>query len=207
MDPGSFSWCDPLAEVPSDCPLASAFMKQPSPPINVVFAGSLESGSQKRRRRRLRRHASSWPCANLRAILLASICSLLWCRPCAATTAAFGIEEDMAAVVDYGEILFDRSPPPAPHVRLIKRATDDDNPTSSRTSSTGAGAKASTSTAPASSSSTSQNSALPRPFDSSLGNNFTASSCPDFFESFLSNSTFNACNPLSLLLQVSLKFE
>ena len=43
---------------------------------------------------------------------------------------------------------------------------------------------------------------LPNPFDTSIGNNFTTSSCPTFFNSFLTNETFNACLPLSLLLQV-----
>ncbi|KAI9751830.1 MAG: hypothetical protein M4579_005874 [Chaenotheca gracillima] len=47
---------------------------------------------------------------------------------------------------------------------------------------------------------------LPRPFDTSLGSNFTSSSCPNFFSSFLSNSTFKACLPFSLLLQNSNSF-
>ncbi|GAM83400.1 hypothetical protein ANO11243_013880 [Dothideomycetidae sp. 11243] len=47
---------------------------------------------------------------------------------------------------------------------------------------------------------------LPRPFDTSLGNNFTSSGCLPFFESFLSNDTFNACSPMSLLLQTSSGF-
>lgn len=45
---------------------------------------------------------------------------------------------------------------------------------------------------------------LPQPFDTSLGNNFTAPSCPTFFNSFLTNDTFNNCLPFSLLLQVCL---
>lgn len=51
---------------------------------------------------------------------------------------------------------------------------------------------------------TSTNVPLPRPFDTSLGSNFTSASCPNFFSSFLGNSTFTSCLPLSLLLQVSL---
>ncbi|MCJ1283709.1 hypothetical protein MMC26_003040 [Xylographa opegraphella] len=43
---------------------------------------------------------------------------------------------------------------------------------------------------------------LPKPFDSSLGSNFTSSSCPAFFDSFLKNATFTSCLPFSLLLQV-----
>jgi hypothetical protein len=47
-----------------------------------------------------------------------------------------------------------------------------------------------------------QSSSLPQPFDTSLGNNFTAPSCPQFFKTFLADKDFKACYPLSLLLQV-----
>ncbi|KAI9844380.1 MAG: hypothetical protein M1838_002204 [Thelocarpon superellum] len=47
---------------------------------------------------------------------------------------------------------------------------------------------------------------LPSAFDTSLGSNFTTSACPNFFNSFLQNSTFKACLPLSLLLQNSNSF-
>ncbi|KAF2719146.1 hypothetical protein K431DRAFT_191664, partial [Polychaeton citri CBS 116435] len=47
---------------------------------------------------------------------------------------------------------------------------------------------------------------LPRPFDSSLGNNFTSPACPAFFNDFLSNPSFQACLPFSLLLQTSNSF-
>lgn len=47
---------------------------------------------------------------------------------------------------------------------------------------------------------------LPSPFDTSLGNNFTDSSCPTFFTTFLKNATFQSCLPMSLLLQNSLSF-
>ncbi|KAF2095513.1 hypothetical protein NA57DRAFT_67903 [Rhizodiscina lignyota] len=49
------------------------------------------------------------------------------------------------------------------------------------------------------------NSPLPQPFDTNLGNNFT-STCPQFFNSFLKNSTFQNCVPFSLLLQTSQAF-
>lgn len=45
--------------------------------------------------------------------------------------------------------------------------------------------------------------ALPRPFDSNIGNNFTTASCPAFFDRFLGHGSFIQCLPLSLLLQVS----
>lgn len=43
---------------------------------------------------------------------------------------------------------------------------------------------------------------LPKPFDSSIGANFTTTSCPIFINAFLANSTFQSCLPFSLLLQV-----
>ncbi|KAK5171783.1 uncharacterized protein LTR77_003419 [Saxophila tyrrhenica] len=47
---------------------------------------------------------------------------------------------------------------------------------------------------------------LPHPFDTSLGNNFTTTSCPAFFNDFLNNATFQECLPFSLLLQTSNSF-
>ncbi|EXJ56531.1 hypothetical protein A1O7_06875 [Cladophialophora yegresii CBS 114405] len=47
---------------------------------------------------------------------------------------------------------------------------------------------------------------LPTPFDTSLGSNFTTPSCPQFFSTFLSNTTFQSCVPVSLLLQNSNSF-
>ena len=47
---------------------------------------------------------------------------------------------------------------------------------------------------------------LPTPFDTSLGSNFTSSSCPSFFSTFLANGTFQSCVPVSLLLQNSNSF-
>lgn len=55
-------------------------------------------------------------------------------------------------------------------------------------------------------STSSDNSPVPSPFDTSLGTNFTSSSCPTFFTNFLANSTFQQCTPLSLLLQNSQGF-
>jgi hypothetical protein len=45
-------------------------------------------------------------------------------------------------------------------------------------------------------------SGLPQPFDTSLGNNFTAPGCPTFFKTFLGDKDFQTCYPFSLLLQV-----
>lgn len=45
--------------------------------------------------------------------------------------------------------------------------------------------------------------ALPQVFDSNIGNNFTSQTCPTFFETLLTDDTFQECYPLSLLLTVS----
>ncbi|KAI0554154.1 hypothetical protein F4679DRAFT_579765 [Xylaria curta] len=48
---------------------------------------------------------------------------------------------------------------------------------------------------------------LPSPFDGALAANFsTGQSCPNFINQFLSNATFKACYPISLLLQGSQSF-
>lgn len=44
---------------------------------------------------------------------------------------------------------------------------------------------------------------VPQAFDTSIGNNFTTSSCPAFFNNFLDDPVFQNCTPFSLLLQVS----
>ena len=46
------------------------------------------------------------------------------------------------------------------------------------------------------------NTQLPTPFDTNLGNNFTSSSCPLFFSSFLNDPQLKSCHPISLLLTV-----
>lgn len=46
---------------------------------------------------------------------------------------------------------------------------------------------------------------LPSPFDGALAANFSGDdACPTYINEFLSNATFKACYPISLLLQVSL---
>lgn len=56
------------------------------------------------------------------------------------------------------------------------------------------------------STSTAASSPLPSPFDTSLGSNFTSQACPNFFNAFLNNATFEDCRPVSLLLQNSNSF-
>ena len=88
------------------------------------------------------------------------------------------------------ELLFDRRQPPAaypPAVRLEAR-NDDHHSDVAR---------------PDEQKQANPQIPLPSPFDSSLGNNFTSRSCPQFFQNFLSNQSFQECLPFSLLLQVS----
>lgn len=47
---------------------------------------------------------------------------------------------------------------------------------------------------------------IPTPFDTSLGTNYTSKSCPKFFTKFLSDSSFQSCHALSLLLRNSNSF-
>ncbi|EED17118.1 C6 transcription factor, putative [Talaromyces stipitatus ATCC 10500] len=53
--------------------------------------------------------------------------------------------------------------------------------------------------------SSSSNASFPTAFDT-IGNNFTASSCPQFFEYFLTDETYQSCHAVSLLLQNSNTF-
>lgn len=95
------------------------------------------------------------------------------------------------------ELLFDRSEPPLLRLPLVARqdasSTATINPETTTTTATGSSIQTAAQTGATS---------LPRPFDSSIGTNFTSPTCPQFFNDFLSNQTFNECLPFSLLLQV-----
>lgn len=84
------------------------------------------------------------------------------------------------------ELVFDTSPPPPRPVRMVARQESTSGGVSSAASST-------------------DQVPLPSPFDSTLGNNFTSPSCPEFFDSFLNNATFQQCHPFSMLLQVRMR--
>ncbi|KAL4758848.1 uncharacterized protein BDW70DRAFT_89990 [Aspergillus foveolatus] len=56
------------------------------------------------------------------------------------------------------------------------------------------------------STSSSSGSTFPTAFDTSLSNNFTTTSCPTFFTSFLSDSSFADCHAISMLLRDSTGF-
>ncbi|GAB7358476.1 hypothetical protein MBLNU230_g2540t1 [Neophaeotheca triangularis] len=112
--------------------------------------------------------------------------------------------------VEAGGLIYDMSQAPAPRDKLAKRQDNVGDVTalpSSRLSSAAAEGTASPTGSGAIATATgTSDEKLPRPFDSSLGNNFTSQSCPVFFDSFLSNQTFQDCLPLSLLLQTSNSF-
>ena len=136
-------------------------------------------------------------CRSLQGLMFAVLFSILLCLQ--------GVEaghvHNAKRLEGRPELLFDRSEPPvpSPRLQLIHRRETTSSlasgiPAPSRSVSVGSTLQTA---APTSSTS------LPSPFDTSLGNNFTTPSCPAFFESFLTNSTFQDCLPFSLLLQVS----
>jgi hypothetical protein len=95
------------------------------------------------------------------------------------------------------ELLYDRrAPPPPPRMHLEVR--DEASVLASTTIRPSGSATATGDIQVATETATT----LPRPFDSNLGNNFTTSTCPTFFERFLNDQAFASCLPLSLLLQV-----
>lgn len=140
---------------------------------------------------------------NLSLVLL--FCLLFLCRGTDAQS-VYGASE-----VFPRELLFDRSePPPLPRMLLERRQEGGDGDSSTGILSTtirpneDASATATATRTGLSTASQTAVADLPRPFDTSLGNNFTSTTCPVFFSNFLNNQTFKDCLPLSLLLQVSL---
>jgi len=145
-------------------------------------------------------HTRTRPWATLQSLLCAILFSILWCSQ--GVVAHGGYVARFVAVGS--ELVFDRSEPPAMPLHLHARQDSASSlptgipaPTSSNQS-----AASSTTSGPLSTDTPTQTTALPSLFDSTLGNNFTTQSCPNFFQSFLSNTTFQHCLPLSLLLQV-----
>lgn len=159
------------------------------------------------RRRRIRQNITS---IGLRSTSVAQklslvllLCLLLLCRGTNAQS-VYGASE-----VFPRELLFDRSePPPLPRMLLERRQDGVDDSSSTAIASTtlrpndDASATATATESGLAIASPTAAADLPRPFDTSLGNNFTSTTCPTFFSSFLNNQTFKDCLPLSLLLQV-----
>lgn len=143
----------------------------------------------------------------------------LLCSP-AAGAKAYGDRQRSAndRIVERGELLVDRSPHPVPQRMRLERRQNEEASSStaelpasilpSSNSPASGSATDAVSDAPAAtptiiiSADPSSAANLPQPFDTSLGNNFTSSACPNFIRSFRDNSTFLSCLPLSLLLQV-----
>lgn len=134
------------------------------------------------------------------------ILSILIC--CVSTTTALEVAMpvqtalDLASFANSGILLVDQRPHPSNKESIhddLRRRDDSTTATASTTlSSATASTTLATSTLTISSTTT-----LPSPFDSSLGNNFTDSLCPEFITSLISTDLFQSCLPFSLLLQVS----
>ena len=110
------------------------------------------------------------------------------------------VNEELLWIGEY--LLVDLSEAPVPPRMHLEARSNGNSPSSSPTTSSQAAATSLNTDPGAASSAT----AIPQPFDSALGNNFTTS-CQSFFQRFLSNATFNACHPFSLLLQVCLSLQ
>lgn len=140
---------------------------------------------------RLSLSARSW--RKMQSLTLAILLGLLVCCQGVGAQDVYTAEPWDGA---HADLIFDRSPPP---VRLQARDETIPSTVSSirilPTGTDGSSSSISIATPTAANN-------LPTPFDSSLGNNFTAPSCPTFFRNFMSNETFINCLPLSLLLQV-----
>ncbi|ROW15014.1 hypothetical protein VPNG_03312 [Cytospora leucostoma] len=81
-------------------------------------------------------------------------------------------------------------------------STDDSGLESPTDAETSVSASATTSTVTA----TTSSSSLPSPFDGGLSNNFTTKTCPTFINDMLADAEFQACYPVSLLIQSSQSF-
>ena len=92
-------------------------------------------------------------------------------------------------------LIIDTRPPPIAPLMHLNRRKDGATPTTSAASS-----KTSTgiNTDP---SATSSGFSIPKPFDTALSNNFTAT-CAVYFRTLLNNDSFQQCHPFSLMLQV-----
>lgn len=154
-------------------------------------------------------------------LVLLFCCSLSTCQPfypLSITDPRIGAPDHfrltLQALTDSGTLLIDQRPPPLEAIRKRQGSGAAPSNASSTPGSSGSGTPIASSTvaAPsttngASSTQTSDPLPLPSPFDSFLDTNFTAPSCPQFINGFLSNATFKSCLPFSLLLTVSRSLE
>jgi len=211
---GAFSSCSSTCAVVRPPPDRR---KQPSAltePVNALWHRLRSYPGQRRSctttRDGLRRAANrSW--LSLQRLSVLVIFGAFLCKGAAANHIHVARYVDL---VEGAALMYDRSPPPPIPMRPHRRQETASSPSSTATSSRHHDGSHSSTPSSSSSSSlsaeTSLNTAtptdqtsLPRPFDSSLGNNFTSPSCPEFFDAFLANASFKDCLPLSMLLQVS----
>ncbi|ROW12732.1 hypothetical protein VMCG_00478 [Cytospora schulzeri] len=91
-------------------------------------------------------------------------------------------------------------PRPTSTATTTVSGSDDSSSKSSTHTKTSASTTSSTATA------TTSTSSLPSPFDGGLSNNFTSTTCPTFINNMLADPEFQACYPVSLLIQSSQSF-
>lgn len=210
MTPPTF--CTPQHE-PNSCTstrVSPAVVRQPDPSAGITPDRNVHTNALCDKRRPLpvwrrdplsdclsqrRLTSSSW--SQARSLIFALLCGLLFfCQSVQASVHGSSIFDR--------ELVYDRRPAPKPRMGIYAR--QDDSSSSSAANATGSSgilASSSTSSVPESIQTAAPiSTSLPRPFDSSIGNNFTQQSCPQFFNDFLSNATFQECLPFSMLLQV-----
>jgi hypothetical protein len=123
------------------------------------------------------------------------------------------IQQQLAILHEQNIIITDSSPSPtAAPKALVKRKTstviteilppDEEDVVTVVQTITGSRTKSASS-----SSVINMPSALPSPFDSNLGSNYTSQTCPEFINSFLNAPEFKACLPFSLLLEVGFDYH
>ncbi|KFZ11062.1 hypothetical protein V502_07764, partial [Pseudogymnoascus sp. VKM F-4520 (FW-2644)] len=132
------------------------------------------------------------------------------------------IAAQLAELEAKGIVLLDTRPPPqvasdwdlSPfpgellkrgYVDLLPRAEDEESTTTAAPSKTSTRSSSSTSSSSSESVATAEptdtTAPLPRPFDSNIGADFETEACPQFISSFLADPEFEACYPVSLLLE------
>ena len=151
---------------------------------------------------------TKWLSSNAGLFLLTVWCFITLCGPVVADPRRPSLDK----LARRNGLLVDLSdhPEPALFRPMERRDSGDDGSASSSTSyapiqasmattlSTGSPTAALT-TAPPNASPT----VLPQVFDSNIGNNFTSTTCPTFFNKLVTDADFQQCYPLSLLLTVS----
>ncbi|OCK76896.1 hypothetical protein K432DRAFT_385103 [Lepidopterella palustris CBS 459.81] len=216
----SFSSCSCISSPTSErsfpkcgVEVQKALVQEPGRDAGRAGGWSHHESASQRVPRQQRRHDSSYisriapakSLFNTTTLLFLVFITLSLCCGCATAQELHGDQQRSAPVaqLDFawkGYLLVDhRAPPTPPRMHLVRRAS------TAPSKSTSAPSSAAASSLNVDASPTPSVTAIPEPFDSALGNNFTAP-CQTFFQNFLSNDTFNLCHPFSLLLQTSSAF-